>query len=164
MSQLISQREFAKRLGLSNSAVQKAIQQGKITKGLVKQGDKYLIDPYVAAAEWGKVLPATEEAKGLSDLASEATKAKHLQAVIKAQLEEMNLQQQRGALVSREKVYQSLFAYGQELSSALDTLPDRVIDAVRAAHTRHDALQILKDAIRTMLERITDITKRDIVQ
>lgn len=53
-TQLITQYAYAKRRGCTHRAVQKAIESGRLVKSLHKQGDKLLIDPVAADAEWAK--------------------------------------------------------------------------------------------------------------
>lgn len=52
--ELITQYAYAKRRGCTHRAVQKAIESGRLVKALHKQGDKLLLNPAVADAEWAK--------------------------------------------------------------------------------------------------------------
>ncbi|MCG2614885.1 hypothetical protein LZZ85_11355 [Terrimonas sp. NA20] len=57
----VSQREYARRLGVSNTAVAKAIEQGKIVKGWDKKAQKIIVEK--ADEEWGNIhkLPDSSE-------------------------------------------------------------------------------------------------------
>lgn len=52
ITEQISIREYARRKGCSDMAVHKAIKSGKIDAGLIIKGNKKLINPAVADAEW----------------------------------------------------------------------------------------------------------------
>lgn len=56
MDKLISIREYARQCGCSDTAIHKAIQSGKIVKGLIREAGwaRPKINPKVANAEWGK--------------------------------------------------------------------------------------------------------------
>jgi hypothetical protein len=52
---LISLAEFATRQGVSPQAVRKAIQTGRLSRSVQRKGQRnYVIDPEIAALEWGR--------------------------------------------------------------------------------------------------------------
>jgi hypothetical protein len=177
MAELISIREFARRIGVSDVAVGKAIRSGKIVKGVDYSNPKRpKIDQDVALKEWGKhVNPnynrqQTEkiQEQGYSGSAPAETSVRSI-AEIKRQHEEvklrmsaLELKEKQGQLVDKDKVYKALFAAGQEVRTAMQAVPDRVIDDVLAAQTRNEAHQILFNAIADTLEMLSEICNREI--
>jgi hypothetical protein len=67
----------------------------------------------------------------------------------------LKLGRDRGNLVEKSKVYSDLFAFGQEIRTMLMAIPDRVLDNVLAATTRHDAHSILTEELASCLEHLS---------
>lgn len=73
---LITQYAYAKRRGCTHRAVQKAIESGRLVKALHRVGDKLMVDPVKADAEWAQntdtskpsntVAPHSKDAKAAS--------------------------------------------------------------------------------------------------
>lgn len=184
MAEKLSIREFAKRIGVSDVAVGKAIRSGKIVKGVDYTNPKRpKIDPDVAMKEWGKYYnpnyerEQTKKLHGVSDSSpspseiapSEPSPAgrsiaeiKRQQAEVKLRVSALELKEKQGQLVDKQKVYKALFAAGQEVRTALQAVPDRVIDDVLAAQSRNEAHQVLFNAIADTLEMLSEITNRDV--
>lgn len=171
--------EYARRKGCSRTAVYKAIAAGRIDKGLIVEGENKFIDPDVADAEWvrnhnpayerttksgGKTVNVekTEEQQPTIAPNNEATlaAAKRAHAVFKAKMAELEYKEKLGTLVDKKQVYDSLFAFGKELRTAVLGVPERVIDGILAADNRHDAFSILYDELVNVLEALSDIDKR----
>ena len=89
--------------------------------------------------------------------------AQRYEAVFKAKLRELEYKERAGELVNKDEVYSQLYAVGQEIRSALQAVPDRVIDDVRAAGNRNEAHQILFDAISDALEHLSEINERELI-
>lgn len=89
--------------------------------------------------------------------------AQRYESVFKAKLRELEYKKEAGQLVNKDKVYSQLYAVGQEIRSALQAVPDRVIDDVRAAENRNEAHQILYDAISDALEHLSEINERELI-
>lgn len=175
----ISQREYARRLGLSNEAVSKAIREGKIDRGWDKVEGKIIVE--YANIEWGalhmgtsmpslfpeQMLETTEErplqrlptpaGKGLS-LSNESSfaEAKRVKEIIQAQLAALDLKERKEELVKKDEVYKQLYTFGQQMRIALMATPDRGIDAILAAKSRSEAYNILSTAIVEALEQLTN--------
>jgi hypothetical protein len=164
----VSQREYAKQLGVSNTAVGKAIDDGKIVKGYDKKTKQILVQH--ADREWGNLhrkIPSqtvTTDAPGQQkrsvklDENTDFAEARRINEVLKAQMANLELQKAKGELLEKKKVEAQLFVYGQEVRKAIEIIPERSIDAVRAAGTRNEALLILEDAIAAALTELTNIT------
>lgn len=81
-------------------------------------------------------------------------------AEVKLRLAAVELKHKQGQLVDKEMVYRSLFAAGQEMRTALQSIPDRCIDNILSADNRNEAHTILYTEITNALERLVEIYKR----
>lgn len=174
----VSIRQFARMVGVSGTAVKKAIDKGVIVKGIVKNGSEQYILPDVAAKEYGKKIVSdgfTDPRKdpiqdrsvidekamhtGMTTGMSPERRAKLKHLVYKAQIAELQAKQLDGELVRKEDVYRDLFAKGVALKEELLAVPDRVTDDMRAAETRAEAYRILREAIEKILLSHTTTAK-----
>lgn len=89
---------------------------------------------------------------------------RRLQMEVKLQSEALKLRERKGELVDKQKVYNALFAAGQEVRTALTVIPDRVIDTILAARDRNEAHNILTTAIHEALRSLADIGNREIIK
>jgi hypothetical protein len=199
MGEKISIREFARRVGVSDVAVGKAITAGKIVEGIDYTNPKRpKIDPEIALREWGKNYdpsyqrtdkvnenmgegveppkPATSKpnppkppkayesdneapqqpgGKSLAEIKRQAAEVKlHISAII--------LKEKKGQLVDKDKVYRALFSAGQEVRTAFQAIPDRVIDDILASKTRNEAHSVLFNAIADTLDLLSEVANRDL--
>lgn len=185
-SKRVSIREFARLVGVSDMAVRKAIQAGKISESIDwSNPQRPKIDAVQAAQEWGKnynpMYERTDKvsenikvegktvAKPKPDQKDEPHPAqggrsiaeiKRQTAEVKLRLAAVELKQKQGQLVDKDLVYRSLFAAGQEMRTALQSIPDRCIDNIISAASRSEAHTILYTEITDALERLVDIYKR----
>lgn len=187
----ISIREYSRRIGTSDTAVRKAIKAEKIIDGVVydENGKPYIV-PSIANSEWSKSYDPSyervtksggpvrvyqnrnsgqpkeeseeQESVGKHTVDASLASARRAQAVFKAKILELEMKQKQGALVDAKQVYASLFDAGKEIRSALERIPDRVIDSVLAASTRSEAHLILSNEINATLHALQDILRRDI--
>lgn len=190
----VSIRQFAKDRGVSDTAIRKAINAGKIVEGRIfKNGIPCIIpeiatrelDLYEASPTRGEkkhtqppaakpVKPEQKKAQAPAPVAPPPTgevpkppagslaAARLIQAQLKAKTMEVELKQKLGELVNKKQVYEALFAFGQEVRSALQSLPDRHIDEILAAKSRNESHTILFNAISEALESLADSGKREI--
>lgn len=174
----ISQREYSRRLGISNEAVSKAIREGKIVKGWDKKQQKIIVQH--ANVEWGALHMKTNVTKLLQQEPGEPSSvneqtpntngatnnltltntssfgdARRIKEIIAAQLLSLDLKERKEELVKKDDVYKALFAFGQQIRVALMVIPDRVIDAVLASRNRAEAHQLLTGEIHSALENLT---------
>jgi hypothetical protein len=166
----VSQREYAKRLGVSNTAVGNAIEDGKIHKGWDKV-EKRIIVP-IADKEWGnlhkkstieaiktEVPSGSKESTPKLNAQTPYQEAVRLEKVAKARLAFLELQREEGKLINKGEVQKSLYAYGTEVRKSIQQIPERCVDKVRAAGNRNDAIQLMQDVIDDLLKRLTAITE-----
>ena len=81
--------------------------------------------------------------------------AQRARAVYEAKMKELEYKRMLGTLVDQAKVYRNLFTFGQEIRSALQALPDRIIDDILAASSRNAAHALLYNATSDILERLS---------
>lgn len=123
-----------------------------LTRQLHEGLEKYIKTFDRAAIAKEKKKKATES-EGMS--LSEAQRRREIAKALEA---ELDLKKKEGSLVEKAKVYDQLFAAGQQLRNALLSIPDRVIDEVVAvSNSRTKALNVIYDAIAKELERLTDV-------
>lgn len=186
MEKTVSIREFARLVGVSDMAVRKAIKSGKIVDAIDFSNPKRpQIDTIKAAKEWGKnydpsyertnkVSESIKISEPMDDGHEESLPSlphpaqggrsladiKRQTAEVKLRLAAVELKQKQGQLVDKDLVFRSLFAAGQEMRTAMQSIPDRVIDAILAAKDRNSAQVILYEEITNALERLHEIYKR----
>lgn len=176
----ISQREYAKRLGISNEAVSKAIREGKIDRGWDKKEGKIIVE--YANREWGALHLKTnvsrllqqepgEDLQQSGEWQSAAGKkggltlnnessfadAKRVREIIHAQLAALDLKERKEELVKKEEVYKQLYAFGQQVRVAVMTTADRSIDTILVAKNRMEAYNILSACLLEALEGLTNV-------
>jgi hypothetical protein len=193
MSEIVSIREFGRRVGVSDTAIRKAIDAGKIVRaiGTNPNNGRPTLDYYLALEEWkvcgGGIHAVNYEAKPQPAKAQKqpAAKpepapaaytsappaqppvdtgtlvaAKRAQAVYIAKIKELEYKRMAGTLVEKDKVYQSLFAFGQEVRNAFQALPDRIIDEIRASQNRNEAHKLLYDSIADVLDKLSAMDEK----
>jgi hypothetical protein len=197
MAEKVSIREFARRVGVSDVAVGKAIAAGKIVQAIDYTNPKRpKIDPDLALKEWGKNYdPSYQRTEKVNELMGEGVtppkpmkakpkpkpqvedsepetpqrpggkslaEIKRQAAEVKLHISAIELKEKKGQLVDKDKVYKALFAAGQEVRTAFQAVPDRVIDDILAAKTRNEAHSVLFNAIADTLETLSEIANRDL--
>ena len=161
----LSQRKYADLIGVSNTAVSKAIQNKKIVKGFDKETGEIIVE--LANKEWGN-LHMKNNIEDLLQQESEAPKqpakksellsyaeARRYRENCAAKLAAMDVQQRTGELVRKDDVRAALFAYGQGLRTNLLSIPDRVIDNVLASKSRAEAHGLMYNAL---IDALIDLT------
>lgn len=182
----LSQRKYAERLGLSNTAVSKAIKQGRIVNGVDHKTGEIIVP--IADQEWGLLhrktdvtavleqqepptspqeeLPGHELPRRKVSLSEDTpfAEAKRINEIVRAQMATLDLQERKGELLRKDAVQKELFLYGQTLRKALERIPERVIDSIRAAASRNEGLQLLEDEIYAVLDELTRIQAQALEQ
>jgi hypothetical protein len=192
----VSIREFARCATVSDTAIRKAISDGRIPADCVKRNKKndrpeliyektliawlavggvmsktpIFLNADVAPLKTVEALavnikkegdlfnqpvakdkPAKEVGEGVGAYAMANTR----QVVLKANLLEIELEQKQGILVNKEKVYKSLFDFGQTMRSKFLAIPDRHIDNIFSSKDRNEAHTKLTVAIIEVLEYLS---------
>ena len=166
---LISQREYARRRGISHTAVQRAVKSGRIST----VGGK--IHPARADREWSENTDHSKprnritgrpkhgrpqgeppepmdfgEAGGAHDGKGNATryaKARAARELWQAQLVKLELDRQRGTLVRADKVRIAAFNAARGARDQLIALPDRVAAILAATQDADEVRRILEEEI-----------------
>lgn len=185
--EIISLREFGRRVGLTEGAIRKAIAAEKISKKSVrvnKKNGRPEIKYELAyedcrlngvGAERGVDLPPlvkenktveTEEKPETEKKTVTASPppqvqgnslidAKRRRAIYEAELKGLELAEIKKILVRRDKVFEELYAFGAEIKSSLESIPDKYIDLIFAAKDKHEASMILTRGIAETLESLS---------
>lgn len=176
MAEIISLREFSRRVGVSDTTVRN--NKDKLKPALCE------LDNGRPAIDWGVgyqiwlTLPVGEKQKtgsisnnndvkyqnisssnsvNESDVESsapelvQAAKARSAKSVFEAKLKQLEYQEKSGKLVDKDTVYKKLFDAGRNLRLALQALPDRVIDNILASGNRNEARHYLLQEINKVL-------------
>lgn len=174
---LISQREFARRLGVSNVAVHRAVRSGRIT--LVDAQ----IDPTVATRQWNEntdqskprnritgrpkhARPPGEPSVPLdlggsdegsaTNTATGYARARAARELYQAQLSKLELDRQRGTLIRADEVRLGAFNMARKVRDQLIALPERVAAMLAAATDPDQCQRILEEEIERICEEISD--------
>lgn len=195
MSERVSIREFSRQVGVSDTAIRKAIASGRITSDAVvkRESGRPELILEIALRDWQSVTSGKELQKRQEQLTDKPSarrknypkdqvgstappqtethsagsgvsyaEAKRQAAIFDAKMKGLELAEKQGMLVNKDKVYKALFAAGQEMRNALQSVPDRHIDQILAAKNRNEAHTLLYNAISDCLDKLADISQREL--
>lgn len=159
-------REYARRCGCSEANIRKVLKSGKIKNGVVRENGKPFIIPDIADKEWREnINPNYNRNAGVQakfvDGAQPASgptvqEIKRAQAAVDLKTSQLKLEQLSGSLVARKEVEKELFAFGQLIREQIMNVPVKIVDDVRAAPTRVEALNIITDALTDVLQKLSE--------
>jgi hypothetical protein len=169
----LSMRKYALLIGVSHTAVSKAIKNGYILKGWDPGTKK--INVAIANNEWGNSIleknvssdpiPAKDMPFETSYLQKEDynqvnekisfIEARRKKEVYNAEIARITALKEQGLYVEKEKVYFQLFDFGKQIRLSFQAIPDRIIDSIKAAKTRNEAHLLLLETINQTLEGLT---------
>ena len=188
MNELISIREFGRRVGVSDTAIRKMIKDGRLSDKAVERHpitgkpsiiyDQALVEFQAVGGglvkesgvdntphKYRKKVPPVPLSQQKQTENGEPpvvpsgqlsiAEAKRQSAIYDAKLKGLELAERQKVLVPRNKVYEELFAFGQEIKSHLLSIPDKFIDQILAAQNRGEAHSILYAAISESLETLS---------
>ena len=173
--ELISQREYARRRGISHVAVQRAVAAGRIST----VGGK--IDPTRADDEWSRNTDQSkprnritgrpkharvpgepsqpmdlEEARDGTGTATGYARARAARELYLAQLAKIELDRQRGILVRADEVRLGAFNMARKARDQLIALPERIAAALAATADAAQVQRLLEEEIETICQEIAD--------
>ena len=176
--ELISQREYARRRGITHVAVQRAIKAGRISTVDGK------IDSALADQEWQQNtdqskprnritgdpkqtkaagepsepmdLGATDETIGAPSTATGYAKARAARELYQAQLAKLELDRRRGALVPADEVRLGAFNMARKARDQLIALPERLAAVLAATEEPAEVRHILEEEIERICQEIAD--------
>lgn len=102
------------------------------------------------------ILPANEEDEPIEDDQGLVEATRHYKILQVRELQ-ISIAEKQKSLVRADLVYKQLFGLGQEIRAALDSFPDRVVDAVMAAESRTEGYKILKTEIIQIQSRLSKL-------
>lgn len=170
---LVSQREYARMKGCSETAVRKAIKAGKIEKGAVRdENGKPKIDVEVADKEWAsnynpnysenRETVAESVGGGGDNQKNSISEIKRAESGLKAKLLQLQLHEKTGQLVKKSDISKKLYEMGQEIRNSLMGIPARITDNLIEIKDRNEFQIFLENAIAEELEKLTDVVSRDL--
>jgi len=173
--ELISQREYARRRGISHSAVQRAVSAGRIATVNGR------IDPDQADREWhentdqskprNRITGSPKHARvagepsepmdfggtdGGNGTASGYAKARAARELYQAQLAKLELDRQRGVLIRADEVRLGAFNMARKARDQLIALPERVAAILAATEDPAEVQHILEEEIERICQEIAD--------
>ncbi len=161
---LVSIRKYAAHRGVSHTAVQKAIKQGR-----VKTTPDGKIDVEQADRDWGRntspVNAPKRAPKATGDLGGGPTYAQSraVRELYLARLAKIEFEERAGKLVSRDEVTVAAFTKARTVRDNLLNIPDRVAAMLAAESDPGRTHQILTDEIRkALIELSGDDSGRDL--
>ncbi len=170
---LLSKNAYAKRRGVSHTAVNKAVSAGRITT--TPEG---LIDPEAADKQWEE---NTDPSKPLNSVTGDAKHRKGgdgaqttalpsgvppisvsmaAKAAITAERERIKLQKEKNRLVSVDKVRADSFAVFRLTQEKLLNIPDRLAPILAATNDSHEIHRLLVAEVRLVCEDLRNDIKK----
>lgn len=143
---LLSRREYAKHRGVTVSAVQKAVETGRITLTNGK------IDPEKADKEWTEnTNPAYNTPRTDDNFSTPYQKSKIMKTTYDAMLKKLEYEERAGKLVSRAQVESDVFAASRATRDHLLMIPKRVAPRIIGLKNISDIEYILSQEITNSL-------------
>lgn len=169
-------RAFARRMGLTEGAVRDAIARGRLRRSLLQVGERQLIDPIEAEAEWAENTEARPE-EGEPQARTRRTPRAVLDALAQEDLEEdeavfmteraarerwarrkqrLEVLKLRGELIEKAEVDRRAFAAARAVRDALKALPDRLSPVLAPVTDPGEIGRLLELEIAHALEEMDD--------
>lgn len=170
--QKLSLRKYAETLGVSHTAVAKALKAGYISKGYDPITKKIIVEE--ANKEWGNEIREKNKNKNVaSEVPFEETnltdqdykpleetlsfnEARRRKEIYNAEIARVEALRVQKLYVEKELVYKQLFDFAKQLRTHLQVIPDRYIDNIIAAKTRFEGHNILLNAINEALTELSN--------
>ena len=166
--ELLSQRAYAARIGVSHAAVGKAIKRGRLSRCLVAKGKRQLIDPLIADEEWrantdptprgGKPLaPQSEPAEPRDpEQVEDYHLARARRESAQADLAELERDEKEATLVDSDLQRRDGFQCGRIVRDAILNVPDRITAQLAATSDAHEIHAILTEELVDALRSLAD--------
>jgi hypothetical protein len=157
---LMSQSAYARQRGITHQAVSK--RTATVGGPIPVHGPKKLIDPAEADALW----EGTKSAQGAggaeaareapSAPGSDLARARAAAVIIDVQTKRLNLEQRRGALISKDRATLTAFSFARTIRDACQAWPSRVGPALAAQFELDPAAVTvaLDEHMRALLEEL----------
>jgi hypothetical protein len=158
---LISILAYAKRRGVSHTAVLKAIRDGRIST----VGPKRRIDPEVADREWRESTDLTKSRNSVTGTSGKKRRgedqtlnfnsARAVHETYKARKAKLEFEQMKGRLVLAEDVRRRWFTIGRRIRESVMGVADRVAPVVTGMSDSAEVHRIISSELRTALEELS---------
>lgn len=151
---LLSARQYAKHRGVSHTAVQKALRDGRIPSS----GGR--IDPAVADRAWkANTDPSKQTTTVANEPGSDAargsyTTSRAVRESYLARLAKLEYEEKSGRLVSADEVRISTFNVARAARNMLLALPDRLAPILAAMTSAREVHALLSTEVRRVCEEI----------
>lgn len=177
----LSLREFARQKGVELSAVQKAIENGRIVRKPNGRIDTSQLQAWEDLRDLSKIRahngsadtrapddgnqpdPSKQEEAGSSGFGT-FQKAKVQKEVFVAQLRRLEYEEKAGKLVQRDAVKVAAFRVFRDVRDGLLNIPDRVAAEVAADIAKETKLKVPVAVIERIVHHVWDRETRDILQ
>ncbi len=148
---LLTARKYARHRGVSHTAVQKAIEQGRI-----KTAPDGKIDVEQADRDWGRNSSPVNSPKRVSRVEAPAggptyAQSRAVRELYLARLAKIEFEERSSKLVSRDDVTVAAFTKARTVRDSLLNIPDRVAALLAAESDPAKAHNILSEEIRKAL-------------
>lgn len=152
VAMLLSRREYAAHRGVALSAVQKAIEAGRIT---LTDGK---IDPEKADKEWAEnTNPAYNTPRADDNFSTPYQKSRMMKTTYDAMLKKLEYEEKAGKLVSRAQVESDIFAASRASRDHLLMIPKRVAPRIIGLKNISDIEYILSQEITSSLTSLCNL-------
>ena len=189
--EIVSFREFARRLGVGEKTIRDGVKTGKIKKGVeYDDNGKPKLNYAIALQEakdvglgrkalggeiklkvprkYSKPVDELNEPNDKQEDAQEGEILSYAQAIQKkenflAKIKELEFKEKEGSLVSKEEVFKELFTFGQEMRDAFQVIPNQVAANIAAAGGNINKITtLLSTAIHDVLEKLSKIETQEL--
>lgn len=159
MSQGLTQRAYAERIGVSEAYVSKLVRLGKLTRNKHRR-----IDPEVADRELAQVRDPSHDKQRKSTLPGlekdqvdfrAFSKARTDKEVASARLKELELEVEAGRLVEKQEVGATLFALARMTRDTILRVPDRLAPQLAVTRSQKEIKKLLHRELHLALDQLT---------
>lgn len=150
----VSLRAFAKRIGVSHTAIEKGIASGRLKESIVREkGRPYIADAELAAKEWaaGASKPSGPSASGR--LTETAVRV----AIQREESLRIGNQERLGRLVDAARARRDAFACARTVRDSILNVPDRIAAELAAESDPARVFARLDAELRKALESIAEV-------
>lgn len=154
-------KPFGRLAGVSHTAVQKAIKDGRIPQkflGKSKRGHVTIKDPQGALAEWKRASSGVLVAKVKADITAGGTlgDARVKREFYNAELAKLDFETRSGKLVEVEKVNRMAFNIGRQLREAIMNIPARISGTLASEKDPFKVEEFLRVEFTQALEEMAE--------
>lgn len=162
--ELISPSEFARRLGVEQSTVTRAIQSGRLRDSLFRQPNgRFLIEPELGATEFqANKLRGSTQARDRERMEEDGTDNASIAVFEKerlryqAGLARLKFEEMAATLLDAKRVHRAQFEIARTIRDGIMAVPDRVSAELAGITDAFEINQILTREIRQVLENLKD--------